>query len=121
MTLEGPAPHPLVPPFEEFIFQNLAVSFGSSFSISYPEKSCRDGLKMNSQNLLPKFTKQHLLHYITDAMTLYNEALRMTSLLGVRSNSTRSAPLPDVCAGWFSSHTMGFTVWMRIQHQGPHL
>lgn len=54
-------------------------------------------------------------------MTLCNEALRMTSPLGVRTNSPRSwgAPLPDVCAGWFSLHTMGFAVCMRIQHQDP--
>jgi len=58
VTLEGPASHPLVPLFEEFIFQNLAVTFGSSFLVHLSKtvqdfRVGGDGLKMNSQNLLP--------------------------------------------------------------------
>ncbi len=38
VTLEGPASHRLVPLFEEFNFQNLAVSFGNSFLNELPKQ-----------------------------------------------------------------------------------
>ncbi len=53
MTLEVPAPHPRVPLFEKFIFQNLTVSFGISFFSPSPEKSV---LQRLTKNELPKLT-----------------------------------------------------------------
>ncbi len=48
VSLEGQASNPLVPPFQEFIFQNLAVSFGSfSPSLILKSLSCRDGSQWN--------------------------------------------------------------------------
>jgi len=52
VTLKGPAPHPLVPLFEEFLFQNLPISFGSSFSVHL----CKTDFRVGDKNELPKFT-----------------------------------------------------------------
>ncbi len=52
-THEGPAAHPLVPLFEESIFQNLAVSFRSSFLVHLC-KTFQD--RRWTKNELPKLT-----------------------------------------------------------------
>ncbi len=66
MSLEGPAPHPLVRLFEEFIFQNMAESFGSSFLVHLDILSVEDNLLNNYAHLnirrfsLPAFMNNYI-------------------------------------------------------------